>query len=94
MKNEEQTQLENTFRQRFNDVTKDKQFKHEFVKSGVYEVFKKALKEESNKTKGDAQIYAELEKDNDWYANPQEPIKIHSVGANQTTNKGAFPNFF
>ena len=94
LENEERIKIENSLRERFDNITKDKQFKHEFVKSGAYEIFKKALQDESNKSKGDAQIYADLEKDNDWYTNPQEPVKIQSVGNNSTNSKETFPSFF
>ena len=94
LEDEKQIQAENLLKQRFDSVTKDKQFKHEFVKTGVYEVFRKALQDDANKSKADAQIYSELEKDNDWYVNPQEPVQIQSVGNRQAGSKPAFPSFF
>lgn len=86
--------IENEIKARFDKVTADKKFKHEFIKSGVYDVFKKALADESNKAKGDSEIYAQLEKDNDWYENPQDPVQIKSTGNTGQKEVKAFPNFF
>lgn len=87
-------QIENELKARFDKVTADKKFKHEFIKSGVYDVFKKALSDEKNKAKGDGEIYSELEKDNDWYENPQKPLNIQSTGSSMSQTKATFPNFF
>lgn len=91
---EKAAQIENELKARFDKVTADKKFKHEFIKSGVYDVFKKALSDEKNKTKGDSEIFSELEKDNDWYENPQNPLNIQSTGTSTSQSKATFPSFF
>lgn len=94
LEHEKAIQLETELQARFDKVTADKKFKHEFIKTGVYDVFKKALSDEKNKAKGDNEIFSELEKDNDWYENPQKPVNIQSTGSSMSQTKATFPNFF
>lgn len=48
---------------RFNQVLGDREFAHEYIRQGVFSDFEKALADEKNKGKGDADIFDALTKD-------------------------------
>ena len=53
---------------RFNAVTGDRKFIHEFVRKGVMEDFGKALADKANRGKSDAEVFSALTKDQDYFA--------------------------
>lgn len=54
--------------ERFNAVTGDRKFIHEFVRKGVMEDFGKALADKANRGKSDAEVFSALTKDQDYFA--------------------------
>lgn len=48
---------------RFNKVLGDREFAHDYIRQGVFSDFEKALADEKNKGKGDADIFDALTKD-------------------------------
>lgn len=54
--------------ERFNAVTGDRKFIHEFVRKGVMEDFGKALADKANRGKSDAEVFSALTRDQDYFA--------------------------
>lgn len=54
--------------ERFNAVTGDRKFIHEFVRKGVMEDFGKALADRANRGKSDAEVFSALTKDQNYFA--------------------------
>ena len=61
---------------RFSPLKGDKNYFNEYVENGIFEEFCKALDDEANTGKSDAEIYEALTKDKNIYANPNQVVDI------------------
>lgn len=70
--------------QRFNAVTGERKFIHEFVRKGVMEDFGKAIADKANVGKSDADVFAALVKDQNYFASQNPPAAggMPAFGAN------------
>lgn len=73
---EQQAAEQAALEQRFNAVTGDRKFIHEFVRAGVMADFGKALKDHSNIGKSDADVFAALVRDQNYFAN-QNTVQVN-----------------
>lgn len=64
---EEKAARENELNERFSAVTGEKEFIHEYVRTGVMNDFEKALADKANRGKSDAEIFESLTKDRDYF---------------------------
>lgn len=59
---------------RFDKVLGDRKFAHDYIKAGVLSDFERALSDEANKGKGDAEIFEALTKDKEGIFASQNPM--------------------
>ncbi len=78
---EKQAKVEEELNKRFTAVIGEAKFVNELTKNGIFNEFKSALSDETNKGKGDSEIYTTLTKDReDIFANPNK-TNINMGGA-------------
>lgn len=65
---------------RFNKVLGERKFAHDYIKAGVLNDFEKALADEANKGKGDAEIFDALTKDKQGIFASQNPANVNMGG--------------
>lgn len=65
---------------RFSKASEGKTFAHEYIKSGVFSDFEKALADEANKGKGDAELFETITKDKNYFANANPPVAMEGMG--------------
>lgn len=65
---------------RFNTVSGDKQYIHDMVRAGVLEDFGKAIADEANTGKSDADIFDALTKDKGFFKSSNPPGNMGGIG--------------
>ena len=71
------------YKERFTGLVGEKKWRDELTEKAVYSAFKEALADESNKGKGDKEIFEELTKDRNYYENPN-PLDMSGMGGIKT----------
>lgn len=69
------------FKNRFNTLVGENKWRDELTGNAVYGEFKKALADESNKGKGDKEIFEMLTKDKNYYENPNQLQDMQGMGS-------------
>lgn len=69
------------FKNRFDSLVGENKWRDELTGNAVYGEFKKALADETNKGKGDKEIFEMLTKDKNYYENPNKPADMYGMGA-------------
>lgn len=77
---------------RFDKVVGDRKFTHEYIRAGLLADFEKALADEANKGKGDAEIFEMMTKDQKGIFVSQNPtsIKMGGMGGHIPPEKAVF----
>ena len=65
---------------RFNGLVGDNKWRDELTSEAVYRAFKKAISDETNKGKGDKEVFESLIKDKNYYENPNKPQDMQGFG--------------
>ena len=78
---EEKAAREAELNERFTAVTGQKEFIHDYVRTGVMNDFGKALEDKANRGKSDAEIFESLTKDRDYFKSQNPPME-HMGGVN------------
>lgn len=68
------------FQNRFNSVVGDQKWRDELTGNAVFNEFRKALGDETNKGKGDKDILDSLVKDKNYFLNPNRPAPMPGMG--------------
>lgn len=68
------------FQNRFNSVVGDQKWRDELTGNAVFNEFRKALGDETNKGKGDKDILDSLVKDKNYFDNPNKPGDMPGMG--------------
>ena len=79
----EAAKIEAEYKERFTGLVGEKKWRDELTEKAVYSAFKEALADESNKGKGDKEIFEELTKDRNYYENPN-PLDMSGMGGIKT----------
>lgn len=82
---------------RFGKVLGDRKFAHQYIHDGVFADFEKALSNEANKGKGDAEIFDSLTKDDKGvkpglFASQNPGGKMYGMGGVPDSNQGYLQN--
>ena len=73
-------QLRAAIEARFDSVTGDRKFLHDFVRKGVLDEFEKALADTANRGKGDKELFDSLTKDKGYFASQNPPANMGGAG--------------
>lgn len=68
--------------ERFDAVAGEREFLHEMVRTGVMNDFGAALKEKTNKSKSDAEIFEALTKDKGYFKSMNQPMNMGKPNSN------------
>lgn len=79
--------------ERFNKVLGDRKFAHEYIRQGVFHDFEKALADEANKGKGDAELFDSITKDEKGvkpglFEPKAQGLRMHGMGGVPNGNEG------
>lgn len=90
---EKQQKIESEYNERFKNLIGENKWKHPDVETGRFNAFKQAILDETNKGKGDSEIFEAITKDLDCFTNPQQQ-QINLPGSNIPSQKKVeFKNF-
>lgn len=85
LESEKVAKAESELKDRFGALIGENQFKHADIEAGRLNAFKQALSDESNKGKGDKEIFESITKDLDCFINPQQENIVLPGGSLDTT---------
>jgi len=80
---------------RFSKVLGERKFAHDYIQAGVFSDFQKALSDEANKGKGDAELFDALTKDKDGIFASQNPgVNMGKFGSDGGGGASGLPKLF